>query len=422
MRTATVMLALLCALVAPASAQPGEVRIDLQSGASARLPLRAEPLAAAGDRTARAMGVEADEVLAGDLDRSGVFQVARSWDPKAPSLAPQFVVGGRWEVRGASVRLTGELRDFPARRPVLVREYRGSVAEWRRLVHQFADDIVLQVTGESGVASTRIAFIVQQGRDKELWVMDADGHGARALTADRSIAQSPAWAPDGSLLLYTSFRAGTPQVWVVSPQQKRPFLVSGRPGLNTTPGYSPDGTRIACTLSQDGNAEVYSLDARGGDPRRLTHHRAIDTAPIWAPTGRELAFTSDRSGTPQVYLMDSEGGNVRRLNFDVSYTDSPAWSPKGDRIAFVSRTGAGFDIYICRPDGSGTQRVVAGGRNENPRWSPDGRMLVFTSDRGGAPALYVTHLDGSAPRMLDTGGRRALSPAWSPRLPGVATD
>jgi TolB protein len=399
--------------VARVSAQ-GDVRIDVKSGAIARLPLRCEALQ--GPQSGNASARDADIVLANDLQASAVFEVDRQWAPAANDPQPQFVTGGRWSVEGSQVKLSGELRDFPARRPILVRDYSAPVSEWRRLVHRFSDDCVQQITGERGVADTRVAFVVREGQNKELWIMDADGANAHALTADKSIVQSPAWSPEGSLLLFTSWRGGNgPAIWVMSPEQRKPFLISGRPGLNTSAAYSPDGQRIACTLSQDGNAEVYVLDARGGNAQRLTNHRSIDTAPAWSPTGRELAFTSDRSGSPQIYLMDAVGGSIRRLTFDVDYTDSPAWSPKGDRIAFVNRVGGGFDVWTCRADGTGAKPAVTGGNNENPRWSADGRHLVFASNRDGGYGLWVTDLDGALPRKLDTGGRKAMSPAWSPR-------
>lgn len=416
-----VVLVLLAALALPLGPVPraaqNDVRLDVRSGLVTRLPLRCLALAPGGDRDAAKTSVQADEVLASDLQASAAFSVARAWDGGAGAPDVQAEVGGRWTVTGSQVTLAGEVHDWPGKKPIFVQQYRGPLAQWRSLVHQFADDIVMQFTGEPGVASTRIAFVVNEGRAKELWVMDADGANAHALTADGSIAQLPSWSPDGSLLLFTSYRSGSgPQLWVISPADRKPFLVSGRPGLNTGGVYSPDGRNIACTLSRDGNAEIYRLDARGDSPQRLTSHRAIDTSPCWSPTGREIAFTSDRSGTPQVHVMDADGGNVRRLTYDVNYTDSPAWSPKGDRIAFVSRTDTGFDIWICRPDGTGAMRVVAGGYNENPRWSPDGRHLVFTSDRDGRASLWVTDLDGGEPRKLDTGGRKSLSPAWSPRM------
>ncbi len=401
----------------PASAQsPSDVRIDITSGGH-RIRIHCEALTPAGDRNPRVASAQADEVLANDLDHSAVFTVSRGWQQGQQAFDVQGVVSGRWEVHGNRVTLTGDVGDFPARRSIFHREYKGSMEEWRTLVHRLADDIVQQFTGEPGVSNSQIAFVAQRGHEKELYVMDQDGASVHALTADRSIALSPAWAFDGTLILFTSYRGGEgPRIFVTPSSGGRVYLISGRPGINTAASYSPDGKDIVCTLSQDGNSEIYLLDARGGNPRRLTDHRGIDTSPCWSPTGREIAFTSDRSGTPQVYVMDREGGNLRRLTFEINYTDSPAWSPRGDRIALVSRTGSGFDIWLVNPDGSRPRLLVTGGSNENPHWSADGRQIVFSSDRDGARALFVSDLSDRPPRRLDTGGLPASSPAWSPRL------
>jgi TolB protein len=395
---------------------PSDVRIDIRSDVTRRIRIHEEALSAAGDASGVVASWAADSVLANDLDASAVFTVSRGWTGAQP-FDVQAVVGGEWQVAGKKIKLTGKVWDFPARRAILSREYKGDLSNWRSLAHRFADDVVLQFTGESGVADTRIAFVVQSGRDKELCVADADGANLRGLTADHSIALSPSWSPDGSLILFTSYRGGAgPHVYVTPAAGGQVFQVSGRPGNNTSASYSPDGREIACTLSMDGNAEIYRLDARGGSPKRLTLDKGIDTSPAWSPTGREIAFTSDRSGSPQVYVMDREGGNVRRLTFDLSYTDSPAWSPRGDRLAFVSRSSDGFDLYVCKADGSEVRQVVGGRSNENPHWSPDGRHLVFASNREGPFALFITDLDDRPPRKLNLGGRIALSPAWSPRL------
>lgn len=413
------LVPLVAAIAGWASAQSRDVRIDITQGSGRRIRVLCESLTPAGDRNARVTSIQADEVLANDLQNSAVFDVSRSWAAGDPGSEVQAVIGGKWTVTGNQARLAGEVRDVPARRPIFLKEYRGDVREWRSLAHQFADDIVLQFTGESGVSQTQIAFVARTGRDKELYLMDLDGAGLRPLTRDHSIALSPGWSPDGSLLLFTSYRGGKgPQILVHSIDNGKSYLVSGRSGLNTSASYAPDGREIVCTLSQDGNPEIYRLDARGGSPRRLTNHPSIDTSPCWSPTGQEIGFTSDRSGAPQVYVMDREGGNLRRLTFEVSYTDSPAWSPKGDRIAFVSRTSGGFDLYVCKADGTGLRAVVTGSSNENPRWSPDGRHLLFASNRDGAYGLYVSDLDDRSPRRLSTGDLQSASPAWSPRRGG----
>ena len=180
-------IALVCELPARASAQGGDVRINVQSGSIARLPLRCEALSgpsSGGNATSR----DADGVLANDLQTSAVFEVDRAWAPTPNDPDPQFVTSGRWSIEGSQAKLSGELRDFPARRAILVRDYAGPASEWRRLLHRFSDDCVQQITGERGVADTRIAYVVKDGQNKELWIMDADGSNARALTADKSIA------------------------------------------------------------------------------------------------------------------------------------------------------------------------------------------------------------------------------------------
>ena len=414
---AAVVIASVGLAVLPAVAQsPTDVRIDITSGGR-RIRIHCEALTAVGDRNPRVSSAQADEVLANDLEHSAVFTVSRGWVQGQRPFDVQGVVNGKWEVRGARLTLIGEVGDFPARRSIFRREYRGTPDQWRVLVHRFADDVVQQFTGEAGVSNTKLAFIGQRGRDKELYVMDVDGANLRPLTADRSIALSPAWAHDGSLVLFTSYRSRVgPQIFVTPVTGGRLYLVSGRNGLNTSASYSPDGRDVVCSLSQDGNSEIYLLDARGGSPRRLTSHKGNDTSPAWSPTGREIAFTSDRSGQPQVYVMDREGGNLRRLTYELSYTDSPAWSPRGDRIALVCRTGGGFDIWLVNPDGSSPRLLVTGGSNENPRWSPDGRQIVFASNRGGVRSLYISDLSDRPPRRIDAGGLPASSPAWSPRL------
>lgn len=405
-----------------AAAQTGDVRIDISSAGGHRIPILCEALKPAGDRNAGETSVTADATLADDLQFSAVFEVTRSWTGATPPADAQAVVSGTWTVSGNVVTLAGDVRDLPGRRPIFSKQYRGTVQQRRSLAHQFADDVVLQFTGEAGISQTRIAFAVPSAGTKEIWVMDYDGTAPQQLTKDRSIALSPSWSPEGSLLLFTSYRSGTgPKVYVMPSIGGRTYLLSGKPGNNTSACYSPDGRDVALTLSQDGNSEIYLVDARGGTPRRLTENRAIDTSPAWSPTGREIAFTSDRGGGFQVYLMDRYGGNVRRLTFDVSGTDSPAWSPKGDQIAFVARTDQGFDIYVCKVDGTAVRRVVAGGSNENPKWAPDGRHLVFSSNRDGETALWVTDLDDRPPRKLVTTVHPALSPAWSPRPGGASS-
>jgi TolB protein len=397
-----------------------EVRIEFDKEGG-KTPLIVEGFQSAGDKTAaRRLAVQADPILANDLEFSTLFSVQRAWQGSAPTGNANAVVTGTITVKGNSVTLSGQVLDFPARRLIGKSEFRGTTADLRKLVHRFADDIAFQLTGEPGVAQTQIAYVVKGNRTAELWVADYDGYGARALTAFKAPITSPAWSPDGREILFSCVRGAAWNVYGVPVAGGSARQLTKTATLNIAPAWSPDGGTVAFASNRDGNSEIYSADRGGSAVRRLTSNRAIDTSPAWAPNGQTMAFTSDRAGSAQVYVMDRDGGNPRRLIHGFSYSDSPDWSRDGKRVAFVVRTGGGFDIYVAGADGSSPRAIVTGGSNENPRWSPDGRQIVFSSNRGGARALWVTDLRGQNLRKLALSGGTVANPAWGPR-PGAGT-
>lgn len=409
------------ALAAPPAAWPqSDVRLEYKTGRSQRIRLLQEALGADGDRNARAYAVQADGVLYNDLDLSAYFHVTRGWVKEEIPFDVQAVIEGKVSLKGSQVTVTGEVKDFPARRLIGRSAHTGTLPELRRLVHRVADDLVYQLTGERGVSETRIAFVSGARGKRELHVMDLDGFGLQKLTQG-GIAVSPAWTPDGRRLAFSWLHERGWALYQVPAAGGASTHLWTRGGLNISPSYSPDGSTVAFTSSFEGNSEIYTMPAAGGTPRRLTKNRSIDTSPSWSATGQQLTFVSDRTGKAQVYVMDADGANARRLTYGFDYTDLPDWSPRGDQIAFVVRTGGGFDIYTVDVEGRDPRVVVSGSSNENPRWSPDGRHLVFSSNRDGGWGLYITDADGVSVRRLPTPGAEAKSPAWSPRLGPPAT-
>lgn len=399
---------------------PDEVRIGIRTNRARQIRVLQEAFRADGDSRARASGIQGDGILYDDLRLSGVFSITRGFSSDERPFDVQAVIEPKLSVRGSRVRLSGEIKDFPARRLIGKSEYEGSLSSLRTLVHRFSDDVVYQLTGERGIAETRIAFVAGGARQKDLYVVDYDGYQPRQLTKG-GIAVSPAWSPDAERVAFSWLGSRGWSIYGVAASGGKPDVLRAGGGLNIAPSYSPDGSQLAFCSSFEGNSEIYVSPASGGAPRRLTKNRAIDTSPAWAPNGQQLAFTSDRSGSAQVYVMDTDGANVRRLVYGFDYTDSPDWSPKGDRIAFVVRSGGGFDIYVIDVGGQNPRVLVSGGSNQSPRWSPDGRHLVFSSNREGGRGIFVVDADGLNIRKLPVPGPEAKTPSWSPRPKVAAT-
>lgn len=369
------------------------------------------------------------EVLKQDIDLSGPFALLKN--PKAPkttdtaSFKGWAEAGTEWLVITKVSRTAGDqamvalqVVDPRAAKPIYSKNFSGQDSTLRRIAHAVADDLVARLTGERGVASTRIVFVKQVSREvKEIFQVDPDGVGQFQLTRHGSLTMSPTVAQDGRLA-YITYKGGAPEIW----GQKRPgtphvklYPVGTQPlGQCSAPTWSPDGKRLAFVQSdRRGNNDIMVLDLDGGRVRRLTDSNCINTEPSWNPAGTQIAFTSDREGTPQIYLMEDDGSNVRRLTTEGNYNASPAWSPNGVMVSYVSRFEGKFDLFVYKlGEGKAYQITTGLVSSESPAWSPDERKLVFVSTRGGGMQLFTTDLSGSQiKKVMDATG--CQSPRWT---------
>jgi TolB protein len=281
------------------------------------------------------------------------------------------------------------------------------------VARQLADELVYRFTGQRGVAATQIAFVSDKTGNKEVYVMEADGSRRRRVTGNKRINLFPAWSPDGDTLLYTSYRTGASDLWMLTRGKKGRRLLQ-LPDEKYRGIFGPVDDQVTFVMSKDGNTDLYLTRADGRGLRRLTRERSIEVSPSWAPDGRRLAFASDRSGSQQIYMMDTSSGEVRRLTFKGSYNASPAWSPDGDWIVYAALTGSAYDLYMIDPDTGYTTQLTDHPRSEeNPAWSPDGRKVAFVSNRLGRRDIYVTDIDGRNLRRITNGFGNSSNPSWS---------
>jgi len=329
-------------------------------------------------------------------------------------LGADLVVKLEAEFPGQNLRIAWKLFETNRLRQVARGRLEYNRSFWRELGHDIANDIVYNLTGESGIFRTKIVYTRKIDNAKELFIADYDGANERRLTNTESICISPAFSPNGKEVFFTSYMDGDPQLYKVIIENGEVSRVASFPGLIAAPAVSPDGHKIACVLTKDGNSEIYVLDMNGRIIKRLTRHWAIDSSPTWSPDGRLIAYSSDRTGSPQIYIMDSDGLNSRRLTYDGGYNDSPIWSRRGDRITFVSRTKRGrFDLASIDISGSDYRVLTELGMNENPHFSPDGKHIVFSSNRLGPREVFSMDVSGRNQRRVTRSGSNS-NPVWGP--------
>ena len=343
----------------------------------------------------------------------------------APTSAA-MVAFGNLGVQGGRITCNGFLFDaknlqYPQ---VLAKQYNEEASDdsARQIAHRFADEIIFRLSGGSqGIAESKIFYVKITGADKEIWEMDYDGANQRPLTHLGTVSLSPRISPDSSRLAFASLGHDGFQIRMFSLVLNRMVNFAAVGGTNITPAWAPNGKDLAYSSSRSGDPEIWVSDANGALARRITSFRGPDVSPVFNPrTGSQIAWISGRTGLPQLYIMDTDGSAVQRMT-DGGYATSVSWSPNGQFLAFAwdrkygPGAPGGQDIYIME---IATHRWIQlthdGGRCDFPSWSPDGRHIVYanTADGKASHMKIMTMLaDGTQKRALT--GPGADMPNWS---------
>jgi TolB protein len=413
-----------CALLATPQLAWAALTIDVVGSGAQQIPIAIVPF-----RAEEGLAQQITPVVAADLARSGLFRMVDPGGMVPVPHEPEQINYPQWQARGADAIVIGTVAAMPdGRYDVRFRlmdgvkqtqlagyAYLAPASDLRQIAHKIADVIYERLTGDPGVFSTRITYVVKRGNTFELQVADADGYGPQTVLSSTEPILSPAWSPDGTRLAYVSMERKKPVVYVQSLVTGERRAVANFPGSNSAPAWSPDGRRLAVVLTKDGGSQIYLIGAEGGNATRLMSSTGIDTEPHFSPDGQWIIFTSDRGGSPQIYRVPASGGPPQRLTFEGSYNVSPRYAPDGKSFVFVQRTGGGRFNIAVQDFASRQVQVLTDGRvDESPSFAPNSRMILYASNMGARGILAAVSSDGRVrQRFLENAGD-VREPAWGP--------
>ena len=430
-RLTTLGIVIVCSILGVLSL-PAQARltIEVTGGVEAAQPIAVVPFGVSEGLIPKE---DVATIIAADLVRTGRFRAMPTRDmlsmPSTPAevdlrdwslLNMNSLVIGRVEQEENGYRVGYTLFDVFGGKEIASGSHSATQGGLRLTAHRIADEIFEKLTGQPGVAATRIAYITANGRGDNqtvaLRVADADGSSPQTVVSSREPIMSPAWSPDGRRLAYVSFENRRPAIYVQELASGQRDLVASYPGINGSPAFSPDGQRLAMTLSKDGNANIYVLDLMTRQLTQITDHFAIDTEPAWSPDGNDIIFTSDRGGSPQIYRTAAAGGQATRISTEGDYNARASYSPDGKFITMVTRVNGQFRIAILDLARGYTKLLSQGSLDESPNFAPNGSMVIYATIQNGQGVLATAATEGGGSQRLSQDTGEVREPAWSPKL------
>ncbi len=239
---------------------------------------------------------------------------------------------------------------------------------------------------------TRIAFAAIQNGNEDVFVLALDTSKRRRVTNHPSRDFSPRWAPDGARIAFASSRGDSSrlagreygsEIYVMSADGSGARALTADNGCGLThagegklndlgqAAWTSDGRRLLYRAgSCKFDCKVCVIDVTAGRVSPLAAEGPA-TAFALSPDGRSVAYVSDHG----LFVADLHGGAARALVPDAW---GPAWSQDGTRIAFLVSAGPNvharqYYIETIEPTGGNRQRLTArAGHYWSLTWAPAG--------------------------------------------------
>ncbi|UCE50035.1 MAG: PD40 domain-containing protein, partial [Phycisphaerales bacterium] len=205
---------------------------------------------------------------------------------------------------------------------------------------------------------TRVAFDIQDGANRDIWIYDVNHKTLTPLTSDGG-SSFPMWVPGDSSVLFASYRTGILQIFKQSIAGGEPELLTTLPQTAGIPvSLSANGTDLLVTWSDpnhplwDGDMWVAPLSRQDSDSRPFIQRNHNQRHAVWSPDGKWVAYASDESGRWEVYVEPYPGPGAKTM-ISTKGGYQPLWSRDGSKLFYRSgdkmiaatvKTEAGFEI------------------------------------------------------------------------------
>jgi serine/threonine-protein kinase len=252
----------------------------------------------------------------------------------------------------------------------------------------------------------RLASIVSQGTNSDLWIYDWQRGSKTLLTNGMDADGYPVWTPDGRFVVFQS--AGG-IFWTHADGAGKPQPLTRSTTLQLPSSFTPDGTRLVfCEMTPGAGGEIRTVriesasgQLKAAKPEAFLKTPTISTFANFSPDGRWLAYANAEGGIYEVYVR-AFPDNGTKVQISNAGGVMPLWSRNGhelfyrtedQRIMVANYTVKGESFVADKPRVWFGKHLANLGLTINLDLAPDGkRFAVLMPAESPEPRETQSHV------------------------------
>jgi len=218
---------------------------------------------------------------------------------------------------------------------------------------------------------TRLAYVSLERKKPVVYVQSLTTGKYQAVANYWGSNSAPAWSPDGKTLAVVLSKDGGSQIFLISSEGKgEPKRITFTSAIDTEPNFSPDGSLMLFTSDRGGSPQIYGMPATGGEARRLTFEGSYNVTPRFSPDGKSFTFIQRNGGRFNVAVQDLTTRQVQVLT-DGVIDESPSFAPNRRMVLYATEVKGRGVLSAVSSDGRVKQRLTEeAGDVREPAWGP----------------------------------------------------
>ncbi len=164
----------------------------------------------------------------------------------------------------------------------------------------------------------RIVFTSMRDGDLELYTMDLNGKNVKRITSTPGYDGGACFSPDGKKIVWRASRPRTPEeladyksllaqnmvaptnmeVWVANADGSDAHAVTALGQANWAPNFLPDGRIIFCSNHEYKRGfpfNMYTCNTDGSRIEKISRDKGFDAFPMFSADGKKIVFCSNRN-------------------------------------------------------------------------------------------------------------------------------